>query len=164
MSYIFGTLSLVLAIFASLVVAKCPSGTFQGIQGDCFSFNNTKTNWLYALDFCSFHQGTLTSIDSALENAKITNELKSLTNNVPQKVWLGGYVGYDCDPQTVNCHNQWVWVDDADFYYDNWDVNGNSGDMQYGLFTAIDTVGGTWFAVNGTIELAFICKYPPGLI
>lgn len=80
---------------------------------------------------------------------------------MPQKVWIGGYIETDCNSETGTCEKNWNWSDGEDFYYQNWDVNGNSDDTDDPNNAAIDIDTGTWFAVNQDQKLAFLCKYTP---
>lgn len=105
-------LALAFAVFfVGVVVAKCPSGTIQGVSdSECYVFRSKPELWFQADEDCMRRGGHLASVSGRLMNSFIS---QISDHYCASEYWLGAGWNTEAD-------DAWVWTDGRPLRYTNW--------------------------------------------
>lgn len=131
----------------SEVNADCNGCTLEQFQDHAYWFCGDLLTWPEARDTCETFGATLTSVESAAENAFIATHLLGQES---EELWLGG--------SDLAQEGTFAWEDGQPFIYENWafgepnDSGGQDCIQMYGF--------GRWDDDNCDETRRFMCKVP----
>lgn len=108
-----GATVITLLIYASITLAKCPSGAIVGPHGSCYIIRFTPKDWQDASDECTKHGGFLASIHNDETNNFVGQWLSNFSPNA-DGLWIGAV------SPTPEVLRSWRWTDASTFDYTNW--------------------------------------------
>ncbi len=111
-------------------------------NGHYYKVFNNSISWIYAKEYCELMGGHLATITD--EEEQYVVEMLSTQSPEFDNFWIGGYL----DKKT----KKWMWVDDTEFSYKNWDDNQpdfHQGEEYYIRFTNKDVNYENWTAHMG---------------
>lgn len=133
---------------------ECPEG-WQTLAGKCYSFSDSKLDWLSSRDSCTTMGSHLTILHSKEQHDALEKEAKRIGGS-DYHFWIG--------LSDIEKEGDWRWVDNTTLknaYWNEWDSepkNHQSGVVHDEDCAVLDRHSVTWFDVPCDHHYKYICQ------